>query len=38
MEFFKRKREKTNEELKRTEEKEDERVNKKILLMEEGKE
>lgn len=41
MEFFKRKREKTNEGLrglKRTEKKEDERVNKKIQLMEEGKE
>lgn len=37
MEFFKRKRKKTNEGLKRTEEKEDERVNKRIQLMEEGK-
>lgn len=37
MEFL-REREKINEGLKRTEEKEDERVNKKIQLMEEGKE
>lgn len=37
MEFL-REREKTNEGLKRTEEKEDERVNKKIQLMEEDKE